>query len=210
MTRNNFIERCLRQIYGQQPSDDASISYSLVNFWLSDAIGIAAKTNYKENNQIDGIGYVNNSFYTKYKGIPIIADEQFTWRLTLPEVPLGIGRNMGISTLQFVDVNGNVSLPAIPLSENERGLYRSMRPIPGKNLFYPEGIYCYVLSTMQLFSFTATVSMQSGGDSTDLDSVLNVPPDYYPVMTEYIMKQLGFEQSRPQDNANDGQDRPSN
>lgn len=210
MTRNQFIERCLRQIYGQQPSDDASITYNLVNFWLNDAIGVAAKTNYKENIQLDGIGYVNNSFYTKYKGLVVTADEQFTWRFTLPEIPLGIGRNMGISTVQFVDSGHNLSLPAIPLSENEKGVYQFMRPIAGKIIYYPEGIYCYALTTMQLFSFTATVSMQSGGDSTDLDSILNVPPDYFPIMTEYIMKQLSFEQSRPQDNANDGQDRPSN
>lgn len=211
MTRNNFIERCLRQIYGQQPSDDASISYNLVNFWLNDAIGLAAKTNWKENIQIDGIGYVNNSFYTKYKGIVISAEgEPFTWKFTLPEVPLGIGRNMGISVVQFFDGNGNASLPAIPLSENERGIFQLTRPLPGKIIYYPEGIFCYVITTLQMFSYTANVSMQSGGDSTNLDSVLNVPPEYYPTMTEYIMKQLAFEQARPQDNSNDGQDRPSN
>ena len=43
MTRNIFIERILRQIYNGQPSDDSSITYSLVNQWLNDAIGLAAK-----------------------------------------------------------------------------------------------------------------------------------------------------------------------
>lgn len=209
MTRFQFIERCLRQIYGQQPSDDASISYNLINFWLNDAIGLAAKTNFRENIQIDGIGYVNNSFYTTYKGIAITADDDFLWKFTLPEIPLGIGRNMGVSTVQFRDSNNNLSLPAIPMSENEKGLYQSVRPIPGKILYYPEGIFCYAITTLQLFSYTATVSMQSGGDSTNLDSILNVPPDYYPTMVEYIMKQLAFEQARPQDNSNDGQDQPT-
>lgn len=209
MTRANFIERCLRQIYGQQPSDDADISYNLINFWLNDAIGVAAKTNYKENYQIDGIGYVNNSFYTTYKGIAIAADEQFLWKFTLPEVPLGIGRNMGISTVQARDINGNISLPWMALSESEKGIYQMLRPLPGKILYYSEGIFCYAITTLQLFNYTATVSMQSGGDSTNLDSVLNVPPEYYPVMTEYIMKQLTFEQSRGLDNSNDGVDQPT-
>lgn len=210
MTRFQFIERCLRQIYGQQPSDDAAITYNLVNFWLNDAIGLAAKTNWKENYQLEGIGYVNNSFYTKFKAIPVAAEgEPFLWKSTLPEVPLGVGRNMGISTVQYVDSANNISRPAVPLSEAERGVLHLVRPIPGKILYYPEGIFCYAITTLQLFTYTATVSMQSGGDSTNLDSVLNVPSDYYPVMTDYIMKMLGLEQSRPQDNSNDGQDQPT-
>lgn len=67
MTRRVWIERCLRQIYGGQPSDDSTITVNLVNVWLSTGIGLAAKANYKDNISIDGIGYINNSFYTKLK-----------------------------------------------------------------------------------------------------------------------------------------------
>ena len=49
MTRNIFIERILRQIYNGQPSDDSSITYNLVNQWLNDAIGLAAKKNYTDD-----------------------------------------------------------------------------------------------------------------------------------------------------------------
>jgi hypothetical protein len=48
--------------------------------------------------------------------------------------------------------------------------------------------------------------MVSGGDSTDLNSELNVSPDYFPVMVQYIREQLMFERSIPQDTDNDGQD----
>lgn len=67
MTRNIFIERILRQIYNGQPSDDSSITYSLVNQWLNDAIGLAAKKNYTDGIQMDGIAYVNNSFIQHLK-----------------------------------------------------------------------------------------------------------------------------------------------
>lgn len=210
MLRGEFIERCLRQIYGQQPTDDANIDYDLVNNWLNDAVALAAKTNYKENLQVESVGYVNNGFYTKFKNISISEEENLLFKLTLPEIPLGIGRTKGISTIQAKDENGNLSLPWIPISEDQKGYYQSMRQIPNKILYYPEGIFCYAISTLPLYTYTATISMISGGDNTNLDSVLNVPPDYYPVMTDYIMKQLLFEQSRPQDNANDGSDRPSN
>lgn len=210
MLRGEFIEQCLRQIYGEQPSDDASITDLLVNQWINQAVAVAAKANYKENIQVDGIDYVNNGFYTTFKALTITQDENFLYKLTLPEIPLGLGRTKGISTIQAKDANGNLSLPWIPISEDQKGYFQSMRPIPNKTLYYPEGIFIYAISVLPLWSYTGSVSMISGGDSTDLDSVLNVPPDYFPVMTDFIMKQLAFEQSRPQDNANDGKDRPSN
>jgi hypothetical protein len=209
MTRGTFLERNLIQIYGQQPSDDAVINYNLLNVWLSDAVAIAAKTNYKENIQVEGVDYVNNGFYTTFKGLTISQDENFLWKFTLPEIPLGLGASKGISTVQAKDKNNNISLPWIPLSEDQKGYFQGMRPVPNKILYYQEGIFCYAISTLQLWQYTASVSMVSGGDSTNLDSVLNCPPDYFPVMVDYLMKQLAFEQSRPLDNSNDGVDDPS-
>lgn len=54
--------------------------------------------------------------------------------------------------------------------------------------------------------YTAIVRMASGGDSTDLNSELNVPDDYFPVMVQYIREQLIFQRSIPTEQANDGQD----
>lgn len=206
MLRRAFIERVRRQIYGGQPSDDASITVGLVNNYLSDAIAFAAKTNYKDNLSLEGIGFVNNSFYSKFKGITVTQDEQFLWKLTLPEVPAGIGYNEGVSTLQFKDSDGNVSNPCIPMSENQRSFFQSMRPIPNKILFYYEGEFIYALSTILLSQYTATVTMISGGVSTDLDSTLNVPPDYFPLMMQYIQQQLIMERKMPVDATNDGLD----
>jgi hypothetical protein len=59
MTRLEFIERHLRQIYGGFPTDDAQITNNLVNSWLNDAIAAAAKQNQKDNIALDGISYKN-------------------------------------------------------------------------------------------------------------------------------------------------------
>jgi hypothetical protein len=48
--------------------------------------------------------------------------------------------------------------------------------------------------------------MASGGNSSDLDSELNVPADYYNIMADYIKQQLFFERSIPQDTDSNGQD----
>jgi len=206
-TRRQFIEQVRRQIYGSQPSNDAEITVQLVNQWLNQAIGYAAKQNYTDSLKLDGIAYVNNSFYTTYKSLAVTNNEQFLWRITLPEVPVGIGYNQGAETLIFKDSDSNqLSYPVIWLSQNQRSFQRGMREIPNKILAYLEGTYVYVMSTLMLSDYTAQVTMVSGGDSTDLDSVLNVPPDYFIVMTEYLKTQLMFQRQVPVDSTNDGAD----
>lgn len=206
MTRQFFIERALRQIYNGYVSDDSEITINLVNGWLNDAIAAAAKANYTDNIKIDGIGYVNNSFYTTYKNIPVTLESRGVWKAQLPHIPFGIGRNEGISILQFKDGDNNVSLPCIPISENQRTYFQSMRPLSSKVIFYYEGDYVYAVSTILLSQYTANVTMVSGGDGNDLTSTLNVPSDYHPVMVEYIKQQLLVTKQLPKDLNNDGRD----
>lgn len=208
MTRRFYIERVLRQVFGGYNRDDAEITTNLVNTWLQDAIAAAAKLCYKDSIAIDGVGYVNNSFYTTFKNINITPDEKFLWKVTLPQIPFGIGRNEGVSTFQLKDSNNAVSLPVVWLSEAQRGYYQSMRPIPGKALAYPQGEFVYIISTILLNQYTATVSMISGGDHTNLDSTLNVPADYFPIMDEFLKQQLLAERTVPQDTTNEGSDAP--
>lgn len=207
MTRNQFIEMALRQIYGGQPSDDADISFNLVNVWLNQGTAIAAKANYKDNNALDGIGYVNNGFYTTYKGLVPSLDSSNIWKIELPEIPVGVGYNEGISKLKFMGTDERrVSLPCVPLTENQTTIYERVRTIPNRVLFYQEGKFIYAVSTILLNQYTAQVTMISGGDSNNLDSELNVPYDYFPVIVEYIKQQLQFERMQPQDVTNDGSD----
>ena len=206
MTRQFFIERVLRQIYGGQPSQDSNITVGLVNSYLNDAAAFAAAKNYKDTYMIDGVNYINNSFYTTFKGLPITKNENFLYKVALPQIPLGIGRNEGISTLQFKDSSNNVSFTAVPLSTNQVSFQSGMRPIPNKLLYYIEGDGAFVFTTLNLTTYTASVRMVSGGLSSDLTSTFNVPDDFFPLMVEYIQKQLMFEKSQPQDNISDGVD----
>jgi hypothetical protein len=207
MTRNIFIERILRQIYNGQPSDDSSITYSLVNQWLNDAIGLAAKKNYTDGIQMDGIAYVNNSFYTTFKDLTVELGniDNVTYSIDLPQIPVALGKNEGIATLQFVK-DKLASQTAIPLSMNQVAYIDNLRPIQNKILYWTEGKNIYAKSLIPLTSYTANVRMVSGGDSTDLNSTLIVPDDYVPMIVEYIKGQLAFERSRPIDVSNDGVD----
>ena len=151
MTRNIFIERILRQIYNGQPSDDSSITYNLVNQWLNDAIGLAAKKNYTDGIQMDGIAYVNNSFYTTFKDLAVsLGDiDTVTYSIDLPQIPVALGRNEGIATLQFVQDN-LASQTAIPLSINQVAYIDNLRPIQNKILYWTEGKNIYAKSLIPL------------------------------------------------------------
>jgi len=207
MTRYALIERILRQIYNGQPSDDSNITYNLVNQWLNDAIGLVVKRNYTDNIQMDGVAYVNNSFYTTFTNIDINAEsvDTVTYSIDLPIIPYALGRNEGVAMLQFVG-DKKTSQTAIPLSMNQVAYIEQLRPIQNKILYWIEGKNIYVKSSIPLTQYKATLRLISGGDSTDLNSTLIVPDDYMPMIVEYIKGQLAFEKSRPIDQSNDGVD----
>ena len=206
MTRQQLIEQITRQVYGTQASDDASITPNYVNQLINQGIGLMAKQSYKDNIQLDGIGYVNNSFYTTFKNLSVTLDDNFTWKVTLPQIPFSIGRNEGVSTLRFKNSEGNVSLPVIWLSENQVGYYQTMPQIPGKVLAYYQNDEIYILTTLILNGYSATATIVSGGDSSNLTSNLNVPDDYIPGIVDYVTKILMMARMQVQDNANDGTD----
>lgn len=199
MIRKTLIERLRRMIYGGQPSDDAQITIGLVNNWLNDAIAAAAKANYTENLTIQGVEVIANGFYTTYSNLAVTSEGDFVYKIALPEIPVGLGVNMGVASIRFYD-GDKFSFDAIPLTINQRGFSRGRRLIPNKIQYWTEGKSAYVESpNFNLATTTAVVRMVSGGDSTDLNSEINVPPDYFPVMVEYIKAQLAFAQAQPQE-----------
>lgn len=205
-SRRFHIERILRDVYGGYIPQDSEITINLTNSYLNDGIALAAKQNYTDAIQLDGIAYINNSFYLTFKGLTISADEDFIYKIQLPQIPVGVGKNEGISTLQFKDATGLLSLTALPLSQNQVGYRQGLRPIPNKIFYWSEGDYIYAETTYILTSggLTASVRMVSGGDSTNLDSNLNIPDDYIPVMDMFVTKLLSKELATPKDAANDG------
>lgn len=207
MTRGQFIESVLMQVYGGKPTDDAEITYNLGNLFVQEGIGLAAQTSYKSAIQIDGVGYINNGFYTTFSGISISQDstDNLCWVFTLPEIPVGINANMGIAEIRFKK-DAYTSLPGIPLSMNQWGYFDSMPPISNKLMYLPEGKVVRTKSTIILSQYTATVKMISGGDVSNLNSELNVPPDYLPIIREHVYNQLMKLRAAPQDTINNGQE----
>lgn len=204
MTRRHLIEQIIRQVYGGQPTDDADITYNLVNQYINQGIGTVIKQNYKDSIQLDGVSYVNNSFYTTFGNLSISQSSNFLWVLTLPQIPIAIGKNEGISNFKIVSNTGSIGIDCIPLSVNQKSYAKSMRTIPNRLLYYTEGDKLYILSELILSQYKGTITMVSGGYSSDLNSTLNVPDDYIPLIISYVVNALMLERKQPRDLTNDG------
>jgi hypothetical protein len=207
LRRDYFIELVSRKIHGGFASDDSQITNNLISTYVEPAIGVAAQKCYSDNLQIEGIGYVNSSFYITYKNLSISSDGNFIWKITLPDLPMGLGHIDGISRFVIKDnISPQTSYPVVLMNQGQVSIHKGMRPIPNKILGYPEGEYLYLISTLLLNQYTGQVTMISGGDATDLDSELNVPANYLPIMIDWICQKLMEERLTPQDRSNDGSD----
>jgi len=208
MTRYQLIEQILRAVYGDQPRDDSTITPNLVNQYINQGLALAVHNQYKESLQIDGVSYINNSFYSTYKNIPIVQDQNLLWRVQLPSVPLAIGRNDAVADVRLVK-NNNEGIDGIPLSINQKGYQFTMKRIPNRFLYYYEGDKLFILSSLLLNLYTANITLISGGgagnnSTTDLNSTLNAPEDIIPLIVEYVVKALMAMRQVPQDITNDG------
>lgn len=211
MTRAQLIEQILRAVYGDQPRDDSTITPNLVNQYINQALALAVRNQYAESLQVDGVSYVNNSFYSTFRNIPISLQQQQLWVLTLPTVPIAIGKNEGVANVRLVKTgNAQEGIDGIPLTINQKGYFSTMKRIPNKFLYYYEGDKLYIMSTLLINQYKANVTMISGGagsgpgSSTDLNAEISAPLDFIPFVVDYVTKALLASRQVPQDLTNDG------
>jgi hypothetical protein len=207
-TRKIFAQQIQRLIYNDIPSDDVTISLNLINRYVNMGIAIAVKTNYSENLKIDGIGYVNSSFYTTFKGIAITKStfEDFCYEFTLPEIPVALGRNEGVAQMTIKDGN-NFSLTGVPLTTEQVPFRKNMRRIPNRFYYWYERSTGIIDSVLDLTDYTVNVKLASGGgDSSDLSTTINIPNEWLSFVQDYVVKNFIFERQQAQSITNDGID----
>jgi hypothetical protein len=206
MTRKVIIEQIRRQYYGGIPSDDANLSENEVNAYLSQAIAYMAKVNYTDAIKLDGVENVSDAFYSTFKGLSILKDDDTQlYYATLPHPPLGLSRGYGISTVTFPVSTGLAKAP-IPVSPREVDYISEIKTPPSKIFYWAEGNLLWFKSYINLVGKFAIVRMVSA-ENSDLNSVLNVPEEYIVDIINYVVNQLKFRKSIPADITNDGIDK---
>ena len=206
-TRRQILETIQRLMLGGFASDDTELTQNLINQHLNAAIGYAAKTNYKEEIQLNGIENVSDAFYSSFRGIAISKDDDTGWyTATLPQQPAGIGAGWDISTF-FITTGSGMKLMGHPITAREvEYLYRGK--LPCDEVFYwIDGDKANMHSCQDLSKYKLSIRMIST-QSTDMDASINLPDGYLPVVIEYITKTLGIQVQRPIDISSDGVETP--
>ncbi len=206
MTRKVLIEQIRRIFYGGVPNDDASLSEKEVNTYLNEAIAYMAKVNYTDAIKLDGIETVADSFYATFKNLAITRDSDTGYySLDLPQVPLGLSRGYGISTVTFPTSTGLAKSP-IPISPRELDYVDQLKQPPSKIFYWVEGKKLWFKSWTNLVGRFAIVRMVST-ETSDLDAELNVPQEYLNDIITMVLNNLKVRKGTPEDNVNDGVDK---
>ena len=206
MTRRVLIEQIRRIFYGGVPNDDASLSEKEVNLYLNEAIAYMAKVNYTDAIKLDGIETVADSFYATFKNLSITRDSDTGYySLELPQVPLGLARGYGISTVTFPTSTGLAKSP-IPISVRELDYIDQLKQPPSKIFYWSEGKKLWFKSYTNLVGKYAIVRMVST-ETSDLDAEINVPQEYISDIVDLVINKLKIRKGTPEDNVNDGVDK---
>jgi hypothetical protein len=206
MTRRVLIEQLRRMLYGSIPTDDANITEKEINLYINEAIAYMAKVNYSDAIKLDGIETVADSFYATFKNLAITRDNDTGYySLDLPQVPLGLARGYGISTVTFPTSTGLAKSP-IPISPRELDYIDQLKQPPSKIFYWAEGKKLWFKSYTNLVGRLAIVRMVST-ETSDLDAEINVPQEYITDIINLVMNQLRTRKGSPQDSTNDGLDK---
>lgn len=206
MTRKVLIEQIRRMLYGGVPTDDANITEKEINLYINEALAYMAKVNYTDSIKLDGIETVSDVFYLTFKNLAITRDtDTGYYSLDLPQVPVGLARGYGISTVTFPTSTGLAKSP-IPISVRELDYMDSLKQPPSKIFYWPEGKKLWFKSYTNLIGKLAIVRMVST-ENSDMDAELNVPQEYITDIINLVMGQLRPRKATPQDSTNDGLDK---
>jgi hypothetical protein len=205
MTRSVLIEQIRRMYYGGIPSDDANLTENEVNQYINQAIAYFAKVNYTESIKVDDIETVGDAFYSTFKNLAIVKDNDTGYySTTLPHPPLGLSRGYGISTVTF-PVNTGLAKAPIPISPRELDYIQQVKTPPSKIFYWAEGNKLWFRSYVNLVGKFAIVRMVTA-ENSDKTAELNVPPEFISDMINWIMNQLRIRKQMPEDTTSDGLD----
>ena len=206
MTRKVLIEQIRRMLYGGVPNDDASISEKEINVYINESLAYMAKVNYTDSIKLDGVENVSDVFYLTFKNLAVLKDtDTGYYYTTLPQVPVGLARGYGISTVTFPTSTGLAKSP-IPISTRELDYIDNLKQPPIKIFYWPEGKKLWFKSYTNLIGKNAIVRMVST-ESSALDDELNLPQEYITDIINLVLNQLKIRKGSPEDIVNDGVDK---
>lgn len=206
MTRNELIAQIRRMYYGGMPSEDSSLRPLEVNQLVNEAIAYIAKINYTDAIKLDGVESVSDAFYSTFKNLSILKDNDTGYYYTtLPHPPLGLSRGYGISTVTF-PINTGLAKAPTAVSPREVDYIEQIKLPPSKIFYWAEGDKLWFKSYTNLVGKLAIVRMISH-ENSDLAAELNVPGEYISDIINWVMSQLNIRKQMSGDVLKEGVDK---
>jgi|SRR5882757_626108 len=206
-SRLQVLETVQRLLLGGMASDDTELTLALINQHLNAAIGYAAKTNYKEEIELNGIENVADAFYADFKSITITKDNTTgLYTATLPQQPVGLGAGWDISTFMLITGSG-AKMFAHAISPREVEFLYNTSGSCSEVFYWITGLTVSLHACKDITQYKANIRMISS-QATDWTTPVTLPDGYLPLVVEYMTKVLGVEVQRPIDISSDGVETP--
>jgi len=214
MVRTNqaLVEELIFEAYSGFPSNVQRLDERFVLRKINETKAFLARKNAFENNNAEGITYVDGAFLIQYTGLTLTADTAHTGlkSITLSAMPIGLPRSRSVTVFPPAATGGAKSAKFKPIAYHEIQLLNSLPSVPN-TIFYAQVQDKLLFASKEnalINSYTtlnATI-VTSGG--VDMASTVNLPDDYVAELKQILIPQLKAFLSQPQDNLNDGIDQP--
>ena len=206
-TGKDFVQEVLYELYGGITGDDSRISERFVLTKLNDQIASLAVINAYTNNNLEGVTYADDYFYTTFSNITVSTDTAGTGLkyALLPSHPISlpserqyrvypVAARGGISSTTFKMIKAG-ALQRVISQPKMKKVYCFVQD--GKMNFYvsPTLSPLFELNAINITMATAAVGM---------DTDLNLPQDMIALAKKNILAELRATIGTPQDRKNDG------
>ena len=203
MSKRILCEKIIRELEGDLPiSQDSRYTPKYVLQYVNSAIATAAKKSAYENSNIEGVFYANDAFNTVISNLSISEDASSSQQyLTLPQLPIGLPGTKSLVNLSPMTTYQSVRFK--PLARKDAPRFLTMECKPSNVAFYyleDSKLYFIGCSLSKGLKFRLTM-VTSGGD---LDSPLNLPPDFEEEVVRSVVDLLS--RQAPIDYTNDSVD----
>lgn len=202
-TYGYISEQILTTYYKGIRNDDSQYSLRHIASMVAQEVAVMARKNAFENSNNGDVTYMNDTFITTYKNVPVLLDNVSKEKYCdLPAVPVALPNNQEIVA---VSLNTKTNKQFIPIKNKDRFMQAFLRPIKGVVYFYAENGRLY-FDNPDNFQFSALTLKMAGAlpSGSIVDAPLNIPKNYESEIIDKVLNRLLTMSRLGQDLTNDG------
>lgn len=201
-----FVQEVLYELYGGITGDESRISERFVLTKLNDQIASLAVINAYQNNNLEGVTYADDFFYTTFANIAVTADPISGLKCALlPSHPISLPSERQYRVYP-VAARGGISSTTFKMIK--AGALQRVISQPKMKKVYcftdSSKMYFYIPNTLSALFELNAINITMATSAVGMDTPLNLPQDMIDLAKANILKALRPTISTGQDRKNDG------